>query len=142
MRSPMQNHKKNLHVKNKPFHGSSYLEEHDNKGKLMERQSGRLVANEKSVRQQRKLLFSGGTSDESSCDMGSKHISNQNSPRKSKKNKENSRRKSLPRSPINQKSSNRNEEDKPSSLPGSLSRRKPPRHNHLGPEDVQNKRYR
>ncbi|KAG5899755.1 hypothetical protein JTB14_006092 [Gonioctena quinquepunctata] len=60
------------------------------------------------------------TSDESSCDIGGKHISNQNSPRKGKKNKE-SKRKSLP---LNQKTLKNNAEKKPASLPGSLTRRK------------------
>ncbi|VEN58442.1 unnamed protein product, partial [Callosobruchus maculatus] len=83
------------------------------------------------------------TSDESSCD--AKRIGQQNSPRKAKKSKENSRRKSLPRSPVNQRSSSKhNDDDKPSSLPGSLSRRsKSNKHYNTGltTESEHNKRY-
>nr|XP_015838279.1 PREDICTED: uncharacterized protein LOC658297 isoform X4 [Tribolium castaneum] len=61
------------------------------------------------------------TSDESSCDFG-KHSTNQTSPRKGKKGKENNRRKSLPRSPTQKPK--KSVEMQPSSLPGSLSRRK------------------
>ncbi|XP_044253197.1 uncharacterized protein LOC123004146 [Tribolium madens] len=61
------------------------------------------------------------TSDESSCDLG-KHSTNQTSPRKGKKVKDNNRRKSLPRSPTQK--SKKSVDLQPSSLPGSLSRRK------------------
>ncbi|CAH1984285.1 unnamed protein product [Acanthoscelides obtectus] len=116
MRSPMQNHKKAPHNK-KSFYGSAaLLDEKENKA----------------------------TSDESSCD--AKRIGQQNSPRKAKKNKENSRRKSLPRSPVNQRSSSKhNDDDKPSSLPGSLSRRsKSNKHYNAGltnESEHNNKRY-
>nr|CAI5843591.1 unnamed protein product [Callosobruchus analis] len=115
MRSPMQNHKKAPHTK-KAFYGSSaFLDEKENKA----------------------------TSDESSCD--AKRIGQQNSPRKAKKSKENSRRKSLPRSPVNQRSSGKhNDDDKPSSLPGSLSRRsKSNKHYNTGltADGDPNKRY-
>ncbi|XP_056629965.1 uncharacterized protein LOC130440701 isoform X2 [Diorhabda sublineata] len=61
------------------------------------------------------------TSDESSCDLGVKHLSNQSSPRRGKKIKENNKKKGLPRSPVNQRT---NADKKASSLPGSLSRKK------------------
>lgn len=80
------------------------------------------------------------TSDESSCDFGMKKYQgnhHQLSPRKSKKNKENNRRKSLPRSPTSQRSSKRNGSDeKSASLPGSLSRRKSGKQKSLQPQDV------
>lgn len=62
------------------------------------------------------------TSDDSSGGV----LSNQASPRKGKKNRENIRRKSSPRSPTGGRSRRRSgsNEDKPSSLPGSLPRRK------------------
>lgn len=60
------------------------------------------------------------TSDESSCDVV--YSSNQTSPRKTKKIKDNNRRKSLPRSPTQK--IKKPVEMQPSSLPGSLSRRK------------------
>lgn len=116
MRSPMQNHKKSLHVK-KTLYESNYQVEKENKI----------------------------TSDESSCDIGVKHISNQNSPRKNKKNKENTRRKSLPKSPVSQRSANKIDlDDKPASLPGSLNRRKSSKQtaNSLLPDNAGSKRYR
>ncbi|CAH1105826.1 unnamed protein product [Psylliodes chrysocephalus] len=61
------------------------------------------------------------TSDESSCDIGGKHLNNQNSPKRSKKNKENNKKKSMPRSPVGQRN---NADKKSSSLPSSLSRKK------------------
>ncbi|CAG9864745.1 unnamed protein product [Phyllotreta striolata] len=66
------------------------------------------------------------TSEESSCDIGDNpHLSNQNSPRRSKKTKENNKKKPSPRSPINHQKSGANGEKKSSSLPNSLSRKKP-----------------
>ncbi|KAL1497002.1 hypothetical protein ABEB36_008034 [Hypothenemus hampei] len=63
------------------------------------------------------------TSDESST--GREYTASQISPRKLKKSKEILRRRSLPRSPVGQKSQKKIETDsQPSSLPGSLSRRK------------------
>lgn len=63
------------------------------------------------------------TSDESST--GREYTLSQTSPRKAKKNKENTRRKSLPRSPTSQKKHKKSDIDyHTSSLPGSLSRRK------------------
>lgn len=68
------------------------------------------------------------TSDESSEGAYiEKSLSNQASPRKTKKNRENIRKKSSPRSPTGGRSSRRRSgsiEDKPSSLPGSLPRRR------------------
>lgn len=67
------------------------------------------------------------TSDESSSGVcGDQTISGQVSPRKNKKFKENNRRKSIPRSPTGSRVRRRSEsiEEKPSSLPGSLPRRR------------------
>ncbi|XP_063916393.1 uncharacterized protein LOC135132287 isoform X3 [Zophobas morio] len=82
------------------------------------------------------LEESKATSDESSCDLGRKYPINQTSPRKGKKLKDNTRRKSLPRSPTGQRSKKNNFEEKPSSLPGSLSRRKSSKNKNLQPEDA------
>ncbi|XP_028131429.1 uncharacterized protein LOC114327122 isoform X3 [Diabrotica virgifera virgifera] len=72
------------------------------------------------------------TSDESSCDIAVKHLSNQNSPRRGKKTKENSKKKGIPRSPVSQRNA---QEKKSSSLPGSLSRKKSSKQSHnLAPE--------
>lgn len=63
------------------------------------------------------------TSDESST--GREYTLSQTSPRKAKKNKESTRRKSLPRSPTSQKNQKKSDIDyQTTSLPGSLSRRK------------------
>lgn len=67
------------------------------------------------------------TSDDSSGGVYmEKSLSNQASPRKAKKNRENIRRKSSPRSPTGSRSRRRSgsTDDKPSSLPGSLPRRR------------------
>lgn len=66
------------------------------------------------------------TSDDSSGGIcAEKSLSNQASPRKSKKNRENMRRKSSPRSPTGRsRRRSGSAEDKPSSLPGSLPRRR------------------
>lgn len=116
MRSPMQTQKKIIQSK-KYREGSPFQEERENKG----------------------------TSDESSCDMTIKQMNNQTSPRKAKKAKDNIRRKSLPRSPVNQRPTKRNDsEEKPSSLPGSLSRRKSSKQNSKSTlfENAENKHYR
>ncbi|KAK9885418.1 hypothetical protein WA026_010914 [Henosepilachna vigintioctopunctata] len=64
------------------------------------------------------------TSDDSSCDFGTgKYVLGQTSPRKSKKSKDNNRRKSLPRSPSSQPLRKVSDE-KSVSLPGSLQRNK------------------
>lgn len=78
----------------------------------------------------KKVEESKATSDESSCDF-SKYSINQTSPRKNKKLKETNRRKSLPRSPTGQRTKKNNHEEKPSSLPGSLSRRKSSKNRNL-----------
>lgn len=72
----------------------------------------------------KKVEESKATSDESSCDLSKYSINQTLSPRKNKKVKDTNRRKSLPRSPTNQRTKKNNHEEKPSSLPGSLSRRK------------------
>lgn len=68
------------------------------------------------------------TSDDSSGGMyKGKSLSNQASPRKGKKNRDNIRRKSSPRSPTSSRVCRRRSgstDDKPSSLPGSLPRRR------------------
>lgn len=83
------------------------------------------------------------TSDESSCGMYSeKQLSGQASPRKTKKNRENLRRKSSPRSPTGSRNRRRSvsaeDPNKPSSLPGSLPRRRSSMQTKgLDPEDAQ-----
>ncbi|XP_076262632.1 uncharacterized protein LOC143197764 isoform X4 [Rhynchophorus ferrugineus] len=95
-RSPMQGQKKNIQGRRSPY-------------------------KEKTVAYDEKNYKA--TSDESST--GREYAGGQSSPRKNKKSKDNNRRRSLPRSPIRQKSEKRNSSDyQPSSLPGSLCRRK------------------
>ncbi|XP_030759239.1 uncharacterized protein LOC115884730 isoform X1 [Sitophilus oryzae] len=95
-RSPMQGQKKNIQGRRSPYKEKNAAYE------------------EKNYK---------ATSDESST--GREYAAGQNSPRKSKKSKDNNRRRSLPRSPIRLKTDKRSSaEYQPSSLPGSLCRRK------------------
>lgn len=104
-RSPMQNHKKLQHTKKSP-------------------QSARTP--EEWVQSSHEDSKLGATSDESSSGVCGEKKMEQTSPRKTKKLRDSSRRKSAPRSPTGSKTRRRNSnvEEKSSSLPGSLSRRK------------------
>lgn len=111
-RSPMQNHRKNQTLKkNSPMVKSPAVSDKYQKDTW-----------EKASAEDAKV-----TSDESSCGIYmDKAISNQTSPRKGKKLRDNTRRKSTPRSPTGSRSRRRSgsAEGKPSSLPGSLPRRR------------------
>lgn len=111
-RSPMQNHrkgqtlKKNSPLAKSPAVGDGYHKE----------------AREKAAAEESKV-----TSDESSCGVyNDKALSSQTSPRKNKKTRDNTRRKSTPRSPTSSRTRRRSGsvEGKSSSLPGSLPRRR------------------
>lgn len=113
-KSPMQSHKKH-HYQIKKSSSATY-----NRNDLSPHSDDRYKIN---------IDENKATSDESSGDVGiTKYssLSMQTSPRKIKKTKDNNRRKSLPRSPTSQRSKrNSGSDEKPSSLPGSLSRRRP-----------------
>ncbi|KAK9685689.1 hypothetical protein QE152_g37855 [Popillia japonica] len=116
-RSPMQNHKKAQYNKKSPQSirkPDEWVQSAHEEGKLA------------------------ATSDESSSGVCGEKKPEQTSPRKSKKLRDSSRRKSAPRSPTGSKTRRRNSnaEEKSLSLPGSLSRRKSSVH--LKTEDEEN----